>query len=60
MPFGSDWWRLWVGNPREWQIARAARRKRVPRGKGAALAISPGNGKFDLIAETLAQDFCAS
>src|SRR5260370_42501327 len=22
--FGSDRWRLWVGNPREWQVARAA------------------------------------
>jgi hypothetical protein len=34
MPLGSDWRRLWVGNPREWQIARAARRKRVLRGEG--------------------------
>src|SRR5260370_9059808 len=23
--FGSDRWCLWVGNPREWQVARAAR-----------------------------------
>src|SRR5207244_1116144 len=31
--FGSDRRRLWVGNPREWQIARAAGRKVVLRGE---------------------------
>src|SRR6202011_2387327 len=31
--FGSDWRRLGVGNPGEWQIARAARRKVVLRGE---------------------------
>src|SRR5260370_11109848 len=30
--FGSDRWRLWVGNPREWQVARAAGRNVVLRG----------------------------
>src|SRR5690348_4525368 len=34
VPFGSDWQRLLVGNPRERQIARAARRKQVLRGEG--------------------------
>src|SRR5258705_5990147 len=33
--FGSDRRRLWVGNPGEWQIARAAGRKVVLRGNGA-------------------------
>src|SRR5258705_13219293 len=32
--FGSDRRRLWVGNPGEWQIARAAGRKVVLRGGG--------------------------
>src|SRR3984893_11167222 len=32
VPFGSDRQRLWVGNPREWQIPRAARRNVVLRG----------------------------
>jgi hypothetical protein len=36
VPFGSDWRRLWVGNRREWQIAKAARRNLVLRGDGAA------------------------
>jgi hypothetical protein len=34
VPFGADRRRLWVGNPREWQIARAARRRLVLRGEG--------------------------
>src|SRR5215471_1781293 len=34
MPFGSDRRRLWVDNPREWQIARAAWRNLVLRGEG--------------------------
>src|SRR6266403_1875921 len=32
VPFGSDRRRLWVGNRREWQIPRAARRNVVQRG----------------------------
>src|SRR6476646_6242176 len=36
VPFGSDRRRLWVGNPREWQIPRAARRNVVQRGDGAS------------------------
>src|SRR5580692_9243573 len=32
VPFGSDRQRLWVGNLREWQIPRAARRNVVLRG----------------------------
>src|SRR6516225_1055114 len=36
VPFGPDRRRLWVGNPREWQIARAARRSLILRGEGAA------------------------
>jgi hypothetical protein len=36
VPYGSDWQRLWVGNPGEWQIARAARRNLFLRGDGAA------------------------
>src|ERR1700747_1526411 len=34
--FGSDRRRLWVGNRREWQIPRAARRNVVQRGDGAS------------------------
>src|SRR5882757_6464979 len=33
VPFGSDRRRLWVGNRREWQIPRAARRNVVQRGR---------------------------
>src|SRR5260370_8934412 len=37
--FGSDRWRLWVGNPREWQVARAAGGNG---GRGGGSAAPPG------------------
>src|SRR5215471_7541770 len=40
MPFGSDRRRLWVDNPREWQIARAAWRNLVLSGEGRLARLS--------------------
>src|SRR5580693_4009566 len=42
--FGSDRQRLWVGNPREWQIPRAARRNVVLRGDGASFGAQKAVG----------------
>jgi hypothetical protein len=43
MSFGSDRRRLWVGNPREWQTGRAARRRLVLRGEGRRVRRSESN-----------------